>query len=187
MQSSGLVCLALKLLVSSRSSSYLAARLSISCVSITWETLIMLAESHSFHLAVKKGLETSESDVTGLRDKLNANRKISTVLWLTQRYNWFLSLSRQKGVGNSKGTVTKKKTACYRKGITSFFCLEAAHACALPHHLVTRVVGTQNYTKIIMLGKFTVITEKYGIGVTRVPHWSSDRLWHLTHFIWQLI
>ena len=35
----------------------------------------MLAESHSFHLAVKKGLETSESDITGLRDKLNANRK----------------------------------------------------------------------------------------------------------------
>ena len=35
----------------------------------------------------------------------------------------------------------------YQKRITSFFCLEATHACALTHNLVTRVVRPQNYTE----------------------------------------
>ena len=81
-----------------------------------------------------------------------------------------ISFPKKNCVGNSKGTVTKKKAAGYQKGITSFFCLETMHACALLHHLVTRVVGRPNCTKIIMLGKFPFIMEKYGMNVTTVRH-----------------
>ena len=51
-----------------------------------------------------------------------------------------ISFPKKNCVGNSKGTVTKKKAAGYQKGITSFFCLETMHACALPHHLVTSYI-----------------------------------------------
>ena len=52
----------------------------------------MLTESHSIPLAVKNGLETSESDSTGLRDKLNANRKnkYSLMTYIKGRIDFYL-------------------------------------------------------------------------------------------------